>query len=431
MDNLLMLTDSYKVTHFKQYPKDSEVVYSYFESRGGLFKELKFFGLQYFLKRYLKDGFTLSDVNEAEAYFQDHFMGDVFNKDGFLYILNKHGGQLPVRIKAVTEGCIYPVLTPLITIENTDEKCFWLTNYLETLLVQTWFPTTVATLSYKIRCVILDFLEKTGDPSLIDFKLHDFGFRGVSSPESAGLGGMAHLLNFKGTDTLNALVYAKKYYSSVNMPAFSIPASEHSTITSWGSQNEKEAMKNMLEQYPSGLVACVSDSYDIYKACSDIWGDELRQDVLSRKGTLVIRPDSGNPEEVVLKVLEILGDKFGVTVNQKGYKVLPDCVRVIQGDGVDFNSITSILQIMKIRGWSADNIAFGMGGALLQKIDRDTQKFAFKCSAIKRNGNWQDVFKKPVTAGFKQSKAGRFDGMETVFENGEIVKEYAFDDIKI
>jgi nicotinamide phosphoribosyltransferase len=263
------------------------------------------------------------------------------------------------------------------------------------------------------------------------------------------MGGAAHLVNFMGTDTIAGLSFVQDYYNTKEVVGFSIPAAEHSTITSWGKENEANAYRNMLEQYREGLVAVVSDSYDIYNACDQIWGVELRDAVEKRNGTLVVRPDSGVPEEVVLKVTEILGTRFGYTTNAKGYKVLNPKVRVIQGDGVDYDSIGSILENLVKHGWSADNIAFGMGGGLLQKLDRDTQKFAFKCSCAVVNGEERDVFKDPVTDKGKRSKKGRLklvrengtyvtkaqseegkDELVTVFENGEIKKEYKFEEVR-
>lgn len=450
MKNLLLLSDSYKVTHWKQYPPNTRTIYSYFESRGGRFKKTLFFGLQYLLKEYLVKGITRDMIEEAEGYFTPHFGTDkLFNKAGWLNLLNKHNGKLPVKIKAVPEGTRVPVSNVLMTIENTDPEFYWLTNYLETLLVQTWYPTTVATQSYEIKQIIKKYLEKTGSVEGLPFKLHDFGFRGVSSVESGGIGGLAHLVNFMGTDTLNAIVFARKYYDC-NMAAYSIPASEHSTITSWGKDNEYKAFENMLTKYSDcPLVACVSDSYDIYKACASYWGDKLKNQVLNRKGILIIRPDSGDPETVVLKVLEILFNRFKGTINDKGYKVLNKHVRIIQGDGVNFESINQILKAVIKHGFSADNIAFGMGGALLQRLDRDTQEFAFKCSSININGEEIDVYKDPITAKSKISKAGRlklvqYDGfmrtkreehhdkdlLRTVFENGEIKKTYTLNEVR-
>jgi nicotinamide phosphoribosyltransferase len=279
---------------------------------------------------------------------------------------------------------------------------------------------------------------------LIDFKLHDFGYRGVSSEETAGIGAAAHLINFKGTDTVAGIRVLQHYYGSQVMEGFSVPAAEHSTITAWGRENEAQAYRNMLTQFPTGIVAVVSDSYNVYNASEKLWGEILRDQVLAREGTLVVRPDSGNPRETVLRVLGILGDKFGYEINAKGYRVLNPKVRVIQGDGVNFWTIQDMLMAMNRAGWSADNIAFGMGGALLQQLNRDTQKFAFKTSNVTVNGKEFEVFKDPVEGHDKLSKRGRLalhcsngawstrrvgrgevdsdDRLEPVFRNGEVLK---------
>lgn len=458
LNNICWLTDSYKVSHYKQYPKRTRRVYSYFESRSGsVYPSTVFFGLQYLLKNYLVGPVvTKHKIDEAEELFNAHFGGEVFNRPGWTHILNKYGGHLPLEIKAAPEGTVVGESNVLMTSENTDwqsdDPSYWLTNYLETLLVQTWYPSTVATQSRAMKKVILKYLALTGDPSLIDFKLHDFGFRGVTCPEQAAVGGAAHLVNFKGTDTVAGLVMLRKFYNE-RMAGFSIPAAEHSTITSWGREHEVDACRNMLVQYPSGLVATVSDSFDIFNCCANIWGGVLKDEVLARDGVLVIRPDSGDPPTVVVKVLDILGEKFGFTVNSKGYKVLHPKVRVIQGDGIDYKMLELILEAMLQAGWSADNIAFGSGGGLLQKLNRDTQKFAFKCSSVLVGDEERDVFKQPVTDGGKKSKAGRLklvwqygahgavpktvlttdpgeDILQTVFRNGELLVDQNLADIR-
>ena len=444
--NLILATDGYKITHWKQYPPGTEVVYSYLESRGGKFASTIFFGLQYYLKRYLEGQvITQEKIDEAEAKLTPYIGKDNFNREGWEYILKEHNGHLPVRIRAVPEGTDVTVKNVLMTIENTDPHCFWLTNFLETMLVRVWYPTTVATLSHYIRRKLRVYLGHTGSIDGLDFMLHDFGYRGVSSEESAALGGAAHLLNFNGTDTIAGIELLREYYApdENELIGASIPASEHSTITSWGEDNELDAMRNMLQSYPKGLVACVSDSYNIWRACSEYWGNELRMEVLSRDGTLVVRPDSGDPATVDVKCLQLLGEAFGFSTNSKGYKVLHPKVRLIQGDGVSIESIGAILEAMFFDGWAAENIAFGSGGALLQKLDRDTQKFAFKCSAIRINGEWRDVYKSPITDAGKQSKRGRLrlvknngpssydtvsgygeeDVLQDVFLNGQVVQE--------
>jgi nicotinamide phosphoribosyltransferase len=455
--NIILNTDSYKVSMFKQYPAGTTNVYSYIESRGGRYDKTVMFGLQAFIKEYLLDPITQSDIDIADEILTAH--GEPFNRAGWQYILDQHGGYLPIVIRAVPEGTVVPVSNVLATIENTDPECFWLTTWLETALLRAiWYPTTVATQSYTIKQVIADYLEKTGDPAGIDFKLHDFGARGVSSMESAGIGGAAHLVNFMGSDTITGVLYAREYYNA-GVAGFSIPAAEHSTITSWGRDNEVKAYENMLDQFakPGAIVAVVSDSYDIYNAVRNLWGTELRDRVIASGATVVIRPDSGDPVSVNKQLIEILGEKFGYTTNAKGFKVLNN-VRLIQGDGINELTVRSILGAFMANGWSADNIAFGMGGALLQAIDRDTQKFAMKCSAAMINGEWVNVQKDPVTDSGKRSKAGRVtlwqsggefasgikppagwtdkgfggwvEAMQTVYRDGKIIREYDFEEVR-
>lgn len=449
--SIILNTDSYKISMFKQYPVGTTGVYSYIESRGGRYDRTVFFGLQAFIKEYLLDPINQNDIDFAEEILTAH--GEPFNRAGWQYILDKHMGYLPVVIKAVPEGSVIPVKHVLATIENTDPECFWLTTWLETALLRAvWYPTTVATQSWTIKQVIKNFLEKTGDPSTINFKLHDFGARGVSSMESAGIGGAAHLVNFMGTDTITGVLYAREFYNA-GISGFSIPAAEHSTITSWGRVGEVDAYRNMLNQFarPGSILAIVSDSYDIFNAANNLWGEELRQQVIDSGATVVIRPDSGDPVVVNRQLIEILGEKFGYTINDKGFKVLNN-VRLIQGDGVNELTIRSILGAFMALGWSADNIAFGMGGALLQQIDRDTQKFAMKCSSACVDGEWIDVQKDPITDSGKKSKAGRVDlwtngtdyvsavstpecadwtsALQTVFVNGTLINECTFDEVR-
>jgi nicotinamide phosphoribosyltransferase len=344
----------------------------------------------------------------------------------------------------------------LATIENTDPEFFWVTSFLETELLRAiWYPTTVATLSAAARTTLLRYLEATCDDpqGQIAFRLHDFGARGVSSLESAALGGMAHLVNFMGTDTLAALVAARRYYDC-DVAGFSIPAAEHSTITGWGREHEADAYGNMVDQFgkPGATFAVVSDSYDIFNACARIWGDELKAKVVASGATLVVRPDSGDPAETTLKVAQILAERFGTTTNAKGFRVLNN-VRIIQGDGVNLDSLRLCLSNFFHNGFSTENISFGMGGGLLQQVNRDTMQWAMKCSAMQVNGEWRDVYKSPVGDVSKASKKGRLalvrdangventvreetlaagqvDLLQTVFENGRIVESTTFDAIR-
>ncbi|AWV06082.1 nicotinate phosphoribosyltransferase [Marilutibacter maris] len=463
LENLVLNTDSYKASHWLQYPPGTDATFFYVESRGGVYDKTLFFGLQAILKEYLSKPVTHADVDEARDFFATH--GEPFNEAGWRRIVDVHGGLLPLRIRAVPEGSVIRTHQALVTIESTDPEAFWLPSYIETLLLRLWYPVTVATISYHVKQTIRSFLERTSDDpeGQLPFKLHDFGARGVSSLESAGLGGAAHLVNFMGTDTVAGVLTARAYYHEP-MAGVSIPAAEHSTITSWGREREVEAYANMLKQFarPGSLVAVVSDSYDIYTAIKERWGKALRQQVIESGATVVIRPDSGDPVEVVHQCLELLDEAFGSTVNGKGYKVL-NHVRLIQGDGVDPDSIRAILERITEAGYATDNIAFGMGGGLLQKLNRDTQKFALKCSAARVDGQWLDVYKDPITDTGKTSQRGRLallrhveygsvktvpipddvvdveemalplgwtHAMQTVWKNGQLTRDWTFAEVR-
>ena len=468
-NNLILLADAYKYSHHKLYYPGTTRVYSYLESRGGKFDSTVFYGLQYFLKEYLEGvAFTQEDLDQATPFMQQVFgRDDVFDQSKFQYILDEHGGRLPVRIRAVPEGMTVPVKNVLMTIENTDPKCFWLTNFLETLLMQIWYPCTVATISREVKKVVANYFAETAtegseagiDWAAIRFVLNDFGYRGVSSMESAALGGSAHLINFMGSDNLAGSLLAQQYYRTTEVYGKSIPATEHSICTLLGEKGELDIFRHVLDTFPAGTIACVSDSYNIFRACEEYWGEALKEQVLERNGTLVIRPDSGDPVMTLLKIFEILFDKFGYTTNDKGYRVLPPQVRIIQGDGVNYDAIKGMYAALQEHSISAENLVLGMGGALLQKLDRDTQQFALKCSYAQVDGKDTIVQKSPtemdaqgqIVGSFKKSKGGKLklvrhqgalqtvsetdhpeleDQMVTVFENGELVKEWSFEEVR-
>ena len=306
-----------------------------------------------------------------------------------------------------------------------------------------WYPITVATQSWYIKQIIKNFINETSDvPEQINFKLHDFGSRGVNTREGAAIGGTAHLVNFMGTDTVAAIMFAREFYGEP-MAGFSIPAGEHSSYIAWGKENEDKAYENMLDKFakPNALLAVVSDSYDLENAIKNIWGKKLKQKVIASGATVVIRPDSGNPVEVALQACQWLEECYGATYNTKGYKVLNN-MRVIYGDGINEETIRGILNNLKTHGYAVDNIAFGMGGALLQMVNRDTQRFAYKASEVVVDGKPRDVAKTPKTDPTKTSKAGKVDlvylngkyltvkgeknfgtVLKTVFLNGDIAPE--------
>jgi len=430
LKNLILNSDSYKTSHWVQYPSGSEYLSSYIEARKGDY-DVVFFGLQAFIKEYLSTPITHQDIDEAEKVIQAH--GLTFNRAGWEHLIEKHDGYLPLRIQAVPEGSIVPVSNVVCQVINTDPEFYWLPSYIETALLRAiWYPSTVASVSHYCKDIIRQALEKSADNTeSLTFRLHDFGSRGASSQETVALGSLAHLVNFAGTDSMTALIAASRWYQmSDDMPAFSIPAAEHSTMTAWGRDGETAAFHNMIEQFggEDKAFSVVSDSYDLWNAIDNIWGDALKEEVKNMGGTLVIRPDSGEPTKVVREALERLAVKFGTTVNSKGYKVLPDYVRIIQGDGISSQSLSKIIDVVIKAGFSIENVTFGMGGGLLQQVNRDTMSWAMKSSATCIDGAWKDIYKDPVTSRSKRSKKGRLALVKT--DSGQLttVKENEMSD---
>lgn len=452
-NSIILNTDGYKFSHYKQYPISASYMNSYIESRGGRWNQIIFYGLQMFIKEYLLKPITKEQIEYAK-YWVETYMPDIkFNEFMWNHILQKYGGKLPLKIEAVPEGTIMPTNQVLVQVRNTDDCCGSLTSYIETALLRAiWYPVAVATNSFMCKQIIKHYLEITGTPDTIEFRLHDFGARGVSSFESAGIGGSAHLLNFKGTDTTQGIYFAQKYYNAKEFPGFSIPAAEHSTITSW--RDEERAYSNMVTQFGNSTYAVVIDSYDTFNAIDNIWS-KFKDVLKNKKGCVVLRPDSGNPVAMATNCLEKMMYHFGYTVNAKGYRVLPDYIRMIYGDGIDEQSIGDILRACTMQKISADNISFGMGGALLQHLNRDTLRFAMKCSAVSDDGsNWKDVYKNPATDPNKKSKPGVLaliqhsngiyetipvkdwntvkypNKLRTVFENGDLLIDETFEEIR-
>jgi nicotinamide phosphoribosyltransferase len=453
LQSIMIDTDAYKVSMFSQYPPNTTYVSSYMEARKNPYKQLTWYGLQHIIRE-LAQPITVEQVEFANKYWTNQ--NEPFNYDEWMIIATELNGKLPIQIQSAPEGAVMDHVNVLMQVINTDPRFFWLTTWVETALMRAWYPTTVASLSADIKADIYEKLTATAElpDEEILFKLHDFGSRGASSKETAGIGGSAHLLNFMGTDTGVAAFHAMEYYNADFGISASIPAAEHSTITSWGRENEVKAFENMIDKFGHGMFAVVSDSYDIWNAVTDLWGKELKERIVNMDGMLVVRPDSGDPTTVPVDVIVLLDEAFGHTVNNKGFKVLNN-VRCLQGDGIDQGTIDIITDRLIALGYSISNIAFGMGGALLQQPNRDTMAFAIKASAAQIDGKWTDVFKDPVTDTGKRSKKGRLalivrDGkyttiredqlvgsmnypgvnkLQVVFENGEIVHEEVWADV--
>ena len=450
--NLLLDTDSYKASHWLQYPPDLTAMGAYLESRGGSLPSTLFFGLQMLLQDSLAQPLSPADLEEAAEVWSAH--GLPFNRQGWQRVLNVHGGRLPLRIRAVAEGSRVPCRQVLMTVESTDPQLPWLVTWVETLLLRVWYPTTVASRSWALRELLQAALLRSADDpaAALPLRLHDFGSRGVSSQQSAAIGGLAHLVAFRGTDTAAALLAARRYYDCA-MAGFSIPAAEHSTILAWGRDGELAAYRHLLDRFarPGAVLAVVSDSYDLWNAIDHLWGEQLREQVIRCGATVVIRPDSGDPVAIVPEVLRRLEARFGSRCNGKGYRVL-DHVRVIQGDGMTPDSLPAVLDAVLAAGFSAENVAYGMGGGLLQQLNRDTLQFAYKLSWVERAGRILPVHKSPITDTRKTSKAGVLDlirteegyrtvvlprpgrhrdsVLQTVYENGQLCRRQSLDAVR-
>lgn len=459
LHNIMLATDSYKISHANMLPEDLEYMETYAESRGGDFDYTLMFGMNYQIKSYLVGRqVTEEKIQEAKSLYSVHFGSDaVFPEDKWRYILENHDGYLPIRIRSVKEGSVVPVKNVLFKVESTDEKCAWLVGIVETMLMRLWYPISVATNSMAGMEILKYHYDKTGVTSDLRFALHDFGYRGVSCEEQAWIGGAAHLLTFKGTDTVAGIRMLQHYYGA-GVEGFSVPATEHMVMTIKGRAAERQRYIDVLKAYPDGIVSIVSDTYNIYEVCEMLGTDEeIRQLILNRNGKLVIRPDSGEPVEVLLKCLDIIEKHFGSTVNEKGYKTIYEKIGFIWGDGISLRTVHNILENMTRASWSIDNFVFGGGKEILQNFTRDSIKFAIKCSFAIINGQSIDVYKDPITGSGKKSKIGQQfltydeetgyktvssidikedsslsylkDALEIVYENGNLLVDPTYNEI--
>lgn len=405
MKNIILNTDSYKLSHFLGYPQDVTRMYSYAESRGGAYPKILMLGLQAFIKENLLEPISQDNIDEAAEFAALH--GEPFNREGWEYILREHNGYLPLTIKSVPEGTLVDVHNIIASVENTDDNVPWLTSYIETALIRMWYPITVATRIYYMKQRMKPYFEKTSDSADMSFALLDFASRGVSSYESSQIGGLGHLVHFIGSDNIPAILYARENYGA-EMAAFSVPATEHSIMTALSEADEEEEafeylVDNMLQE--GGILSIVSDTYNVFEAAAK-WNSALVSKIRAKNGTLVFRPDSGEIEEVLPEILKILDEKFGHIVNEKGYKVLSN-VKVLWGDGVNEDTVHLPFKYAAMLGYSADSIMTGSGGGLMSaNIDRDTCKFAFKASNMTQNGEEIGICKSPITDPGKNSKRG-------------------------
>lgn len=439
-----LLCDFYKVSHKNQYPQGTELVYSTWTARTSRVKDVEHvvaFGFQAFVKEYLI------------AYFDEHFFGrpkativeeyarvirhalGVTEPDashiGELHEL----GYLPIRIKAVKEGTSVPIKVPMLTIENTKPEFFWLTNYLETLMsCQLWLPANSATLAFEYRQILEEYARRTnGDTSFVPFQGHDFSMRGMGSLEAAMGSGAGHLLSFTGTDTIPAILYLENHYGAnieKELVGTSIPATEHSVMCAHGRDEMASYRYLIKEVYPDGFVSIVSDTWDLWSVI-DVVIRGLKEDIMSRDGKVVIRPDSGDPVLILCGdpdaedaferkgVIELLWEIFGGTVTEKGFKQLDSHIGAIYGDAITIDRCREICEKLAAKGFASTNMVYGIGSFTYQYNTRDTFGFALKSTFTVVNGEERLIFKDPKTDANKMKKSQT--GLVRVVENDGVI----------
>lgn len=480
----ILLTDGYKLDHRRQYPEGTEYVYSNWTPRScQYFPEAKdgvvVFGIQYFIKEYLLDRmnqeFFNKPKNEAVAYFArrvNTFLGP--NQVGTAHIEALHDlGYLPIEIKALPEGTLCPIKVPALTFVNTKPEFFWLTNYFETLISTTlWLPMTSATSARLYKQELLRHARKTGfenQPGL-DFLCHDFSMRGMAGIEASIMSGMAHMTSFTGSETIPAIQAVEEYYDAnveTELIAGTVPATEHSVMCAGGMEDEFETFKRLINEiYPTGIVSIVSDTWDFWKVITD-YLPRLKDAILARDGRVVIRPDSGDPVKIICGdpsaapgtpefygAYELLGNIFGTTETEKGFKVLDTHIGLIYGDSITLERQKQIYAQLEEKGYAATNLVLGIGSYTYQFKSRDSLGFAMKATWCQVNGEGREIFKDPKTdSGMKKSLKGLIrvcqdklgnlfaidcvskeeeekSLLQTVFKDGVIRKGYTLADIR-
>ena len=431
--NPLLYTDGYKVDHRRQYPNQTTLVYSNWtprKSRIAGINEVVFFGLQYFIKKYIIEDFNKNffqqpkeEISKRYSRRINNYLGE--NKVGAKHIEALHDlGYLPMVIKALPEGVSVPVRVPMLTMYNTKPEFFWLTNYFETLLSTTlWMPCNSATIAKQYRTVLDTYANETSSiPEFVDWQGHDFSMRGMAGLESAVLSASGHLLSFTGTDTIPSIDFLENYYnanSDNELIGGSVAATEHSVMCMGTNSGEQETFKRLItEVYPNGIVSIVSDTWDLWKVLTE-YLPNLKEEVMQRDGKVVIRPDSGNPVDIICGdpkgkteverkgVIELLWDTFGGSINKKGYKELDSHIGAIYGDSITIERATQICERLKQKGFASTNVVLGIGSFTYQYNTRDTFGFAMKATYGEVDGVGREIYKDPITDdGTKKSAKG-------------------------
>lgn len=478
--NSLHFTDGYKVDHRNQYPSGTELVYSNWTPRKSRLEkvdEVVFFGLQYFIKKYLQEDFDQNFFNRPKTEVVKEYERRINTYLGpgaidFTHVEALHDlGYLPIEIKALPEGTLIPLRTPMFTIQNTLPEFFWITNFLETIMsCIIWMPCTSATTAYQYRKLLQDYAIQTGgDLEFVPWQGHDFSFRGMAGLEAAMMSGAGHLLSFTGTDTIPAIDFLEDYYKAdadKELIGGSVPATEHSVMCMGTQEGEIDTFKTLInETYPNGIVSIVSDTWDFWKVITE-YVPQLKNDILHRDGKVVIRPDSGDPVKIICGdpdapvgspehkgAVQCLWETFGGSISFTGHKILDPHIGLIYGDSITLERCRAICEGLQARGFASTNVVFGIGSYTYQYTTRDTFGFAMKATYGEVNGHGREIFKDPKTDdGTKRSARGllkidKVDGklemldgatkeeelqglLKTTFKNGELIREQSLNEIR-
>lgn len=481
----LIETDAYKVSHVTMGEPGIETVFSNLTARGTrvdyIAEGTVFFGLQALLYKinakwnvfFALNDDQLNQVLSEYRHFVARLMGTTSDTVSDEHFRILHGiGHLPLRIRAFKEGSVVPLRVPYFTIENTDPRVPWLTNYLETTLsANLWQPTTSATLSWAARRMLDAGAKRSASvPEAVDFQGHDFSYRGMENDAAAAASGAGHLLSFNGTDTLPAIRFVDRFYSEQDVDngviGMSVPASEHSIMTAGGRDGEFDVFERLIDQHPTGIVSLVADSYDFWNALQEFM-PRLKDKIMAREAKVVLRPDSGVPELILCGdpnapegsperkgAVRILDEVFGSTVNDKGFKELDPHIGLIYGDGITYDRAKSIIDNLMSQGYASTTVVFGFGSFTFQYQSRDTFMMAVKATWVQVEGVGRDIFKDPATDnGDKKSATGRLavrrqmngkpyliekataeqeadQVLELVFENGVFKRHQNFADVR-
>jgi len=477
--NPLLLTDGYKVDHRRQYPANTTLVYSNWtprKSRIEGIEEVTFFGLQYFIKKYILEEFQRNFFERPKAevikeYERriNNYLGE--NSVGTDHIAALHDlGYIPMVIKALPEGVSVPIKVPMFTMYNTIPEFFWLTNYFETMVSATvWLPCNSATLARRYRKILDKHAAETSSvPEFVDWQGHDFSMRGMAGLEAALISAAGHLLSFTGSDTIPAIDFLEKYYnadSSEELIGGSVAATEHSVMSMGTNTGEQETFKRLVtEVYPKGIVSVVSDTWDLWKVLVE-YIPNLKDEILGRDGKVVIRPDSGDPVKIICGdssatdinvkkgVVQLLWDTFGGKINDKGFKELDSHVGAIYGDSITIERAKEICEGLKKNGFASTNVVLGIGSFTYQYNTRDTFGFAMKATYGEVAGEGREIYKDPITDdGTKKSARGlikivkednrykmidrvtwaeeKEGELKEVFRDGKILIEQSLEDIR-